>query len=106
MSDIGTLASVITREDLQKMLISVGIDGDYIGNVIKDGLTASKKDGPDHGSRFKYLQLALELLDITHSQPKEEDGFEFYKGKFRDLTDEQLEEESNRELAKLQKFPE
>lgn len=103
MNDAGTI-SVITKEDLQKHLLSAGIDGEFIGKVIKDGLEASKKEGPDHSSRLKYLQLILELLDITKSIQKEEDSFELYRGKYTNLTDGQLQEEIEKALGNLRKF--
>ncbi len=105
MNNTMSFVPVVNREDLQKKLLLAGIDGDYIGNVIKEGITASKKDGIDHGSRLKYLQIALEILDITHSKTKEEDGFEFYRGKYSDLTDGQLEEELNKRVKCLRLLP-
>lgn len=106
MNDRGSMNYSITMDDLQKELISAGINGEFIGRVVREGLEASKKEEPDHAVRLKYLQYTLELLDITHTRQKEEDGVEFYKGKFRELTDEQLEEEIRRTVRSLQKFPE
>ncbi|MCE1246000.1 MAG: hypothetical protein LWY06_05100 [Firmicutes bacterium] len=76
-----------------KIMSQAGINSSLICSVIKDGLTASKKDEPDYSARFRYLELALQLLGIIPVEKKEAKSYDFTGKKYENFTDDELEAE-------------
>lgn len=89
---------------LQNKMLSAGIDSDLICNVIKDGLTAEKKEEPDHSARLKYLELAMELLEIIPIKKRESDDHELLFKDYSRLSDQELEEEYGARIEALRLF--
>lgn len=94
----------ISRRTLKSELEKSGVDLELIGRVIRDGLSAEKKEEPDYATRFRYLELALQLLELTPSGKEGDEknarlGFDYSR-----LSDEELEREYRDRVEELRYF--
>jgi hypothetical protein len=89
----------------REILKREGIDPALVCSVIREGLTAVKKDEPDFAARFRYLELSLQLLGIIPIEKKEAKTFDFTGKCYENLTDAELEAEYRARIEDLRFSP-